>query len=60
MNDYMKVIINALKLWVKNNLPEIATDDEIIKLLAQEDMLPVVADSDGSLLTDENNNILLW
>lgn len=60
MNDYMKVIINALKLWVKNNLPEIATDDEIIDMIAQEDMLPVVADSDGSLLTDENNNILLW
>lgn len=37
-----------------------ATDDEIIALLAQEDMLPVVADSDGSLLADENSNILLW
>lgn len=39
---------------------EIATDDEIIEMLMQEDMFPVVADSDDSLLADENNNILLW
>ena len=45
--------------YIKNK-PEIATDDEIIDMIAQEDMLPVVADSDGSLLADENNNILLW
>jgi hypothetical protein len=29
-------------------------------MLAQEDMLPVVTDSDGSILSDENENILLW
>ena len=39
---------------------EIATDDEIVELLMQEDMLPVVTDSDGSLLADESDNILLW
>lgn len=39
---------------------EIATDDEIIEMLTQEDMLPVVADFDGALLSDENGNILLW
>ena len=39
---------------------EIASDDEIIELLMQEDMFPVVQDSDGSLLADENDNILLW
>jgi hypothetical protein len=43
-----------------NNAIVIATDDEIIELLAQEDMLPIVKDSDGSLLADENENILLW
>lgn len=37
-----------------------ATDDEIIELLAQEDMLPTVTDSDGAILADENENILLW
>jgi hypothetical protein len=41
-------------------IPEIATDDEIIEMLAQEDLLPVVADADGSILTDESENILLW
>ena len=45
--------------YIKNK-PEIATDDEIITLLTEEDMFPVVTDSDGSILSDENNNILLW
>jgi hypothetical protein len=45
--------------FIKNK-PDIATDDEILEMLAQEDMLPVVADSDGALLSDENGNILLW
>ena len=45
--------------YIKNK-PEIATDDEIIEMLAQEDVLPVVADADGSILADENSNILLW
>jgi hypothetical protein len=39
---------------------EIATDDEIMEMLTQEDMLPAIVDSDGSLLADENGNILLW
>ena len=45
--------------FIKNR-PGIATDDEIIEMLMQEDMFPVVADSDGSILSDENDNILLW
>ena len=46
-----------------NNLQfaiNIATDDEIIAMLMEEDMFPVVTDADGSVLADENNNILLW
>lgn len=39
---------------------EIATDDEVIDMLAQEDMLPVVVDTDGGILSDENKNVLLW
>lgn len=45
--------------YIKNK-PDITTDDEIIELLAREDMLPVVSDSDGAFLADENENILLW
>lgn len=45
--------------YIKNK-PEIATNDEIIALLAETDMLPVVAEADGSILGDENENILLW
>ena len=45
--------------YIKNK-PEIATDEEIIDMLAEEDMLPAVADTDGSILTDESENVLLW
>lgn len=46
-----------------NDLPfvnSIATNDEIIEMLAQEDMVPAVTDADGGILADENENILLW
>lgn len=39
---------------------DIATDDEILEMLAEIDMLPTVTDGDGSILADENENILLW
>lgn len=43
-----------------NNAIVIATDDEILEMLAEIDMLPTVTDGDGSILADENENILLW
>ena len=45
--------------YIKNK-PKIATDDEIIDMLIEEDMMTAVTDSDGAVLADENNNILLW
>lgn len=39
---------------------KIATDDEIISMLTELDMLLVVTDSDGAILADESDNILLW
>lgn len=47
-------------LSTKLDKDDIATDEEIIAMLAQEDVLPAVADVDGSILADENENILLW
>ena len=38
---------------------EDATDDEIIDLFAAADMMPVVTDEDGNIMTDENDAILL-
>ena len=35
-------------------------DDELIEIFIEQDMLPVVVDSDESMLADENGNILLW
>lgn len=40
--------------------PDITTDDEVIDMMFETDILPVVADSDDSVLTDENGDILLW
>lgn len=38
----------------------IASDEEIIDILIEEDMLFAITDSDGSILADENENILTW
>lgn len=43
-----------------NDVGEVATDDEIVDILIQEDMLFAFTDLTGSILTDENNNILTW
>jgi hypothetical protein len=45
--------------YIKNK-PKFATNDEIIEMLIQEDMFPIVVDSDGNIMADENENILLW
>lgn len=45
--------------YIKNK-PQIATIEEIISLLFEEDLIASIADSDGSILTDENNNIITW
>ena len=49
------------RLWVSGEVNlEIATDEEIIDLLVEEDMLVAVSDLDGNILADENENVLLW
>lgn len=45
---------------LEGKIPEIANDKEIIDLLIEEDMLPAVCDTNGDILSDENENILLW
>lgn len=39
---------------------EDSTDEEIIDVLVETDMLVAVSDGDGSILTDENCDILTW
>ncbi len=36
-----------------------ATDEEVIDLFLTMDMMPVVTDADGNIITDENDAILL-
>lgn len=54
----------ATKKYVDDSIASIgeaaSTDSEIIDVLIQEDMLFAFTDSTGSILTDENNNILTW
>ena len=51
-------------LTVSNGIPvwesyEEATDDEIIDMLVEVDMMPVLADENGNIMTDETGAILL-
>lgn len=45
---------------IKDINEAMSTDDEIIDMLIEEDMLIAITDSDGSILVDENENILTW
>lgn len=62
-SDYLSHTVQIFEHGIKKigmEYLDIATDDEIIAMLMDEDMFPVVTDGDGSTLTDENGNILLW
>lgn len=48
------------KLDFIKNKPDIATDDELIDVMLETDMLPAVTDSDGAIFADEQGQILLW
>lgn len=48
---------NALYLTPDEN---VATDEEIVALLVQEDMLPAITDVNDSILSDKDGNILSW
>lgn len=58
MKNYMKTIISALQMWIRNEYVK-STDEEIIEMLAQEDTLVAVADGDGAILTTEGS-VILW
>ena len=48
-----------IKLNNKVDKNHAATDDDIIELLVSMDMMPVITDADGNIMTDENDAILL-
>ncbi len=51
--------VETSEMWLLTE-HDITSDDEIIKMLVELDMVAAVADSDNAMLTDENENILLW
>lgn len=50
----------ARKSDLENITVETATDEEVLDMLLGLDTITTVADESGYILTDENNNILLW
>lgn len=56
----IKIIEGSELKKIDEKYLDIATDDEIIEMLMDTDMFPVVTDSDGSMLANENGDILLW
>lgn len=44
--------------FIKNK-PDVATDEDIIDLMLDMDMMPVVQDTDGTVLVDSDNTIIL-
>lgn len=62
--NFIKTLFNAFKVWAENkflthdNIP-VATDKDIIDLMLDVDMMPVVQDSDGTILVDSDDTIIL-
>ncbi len=40
--------------------PEIATTEEIVEMLLENDVLVAIADDNGDIITDEDGNIITW
>lgn len=62
--NFIKTLINALKTWAENKFLtheniSVATDQDIIELMLDMDMMPVVQDADGTILVDSDNTIIL-
>ena len=55
-----QTLSEAQKAQVQENIGVVnATDDDMVDLLIEMDMLPAVADENGNILTDETGAILL-
>lgn len=62
--NFIKTLINALKAWAENKFLtheniSVATDQDIIELMLDMDMMLVVQDTDGTILVDSDNTIIL-
>lgn len=63
MNEYinlsgMKILLEPIVHLIHKSLQR-ASDDEIIDMMTSIDALPVLADENGFIYTDEADNILL-
>lgn len=60
LSDIMVKTVNDLAPDENGNVElPVATDDEIIDMMLENDMLPVIQDTDGSVLVDSDNSILM-
>ena len=44
--------------FIKNK-PDVATDDDIVELMLEMDVMPIVQDTDGTILIDSDNTVIL-
>lgn len=62
--NFIKTLFNAFKAWAENKFLtleniNVATDQDIIDLMLDMDMMPVVQDADGTVLVDSDDTIIL-
>lgn len=64
--NYMKQIIISLKHWVNNNfalkenIPEELTEDEVLQILIECEVIDPVTDENSNILFEQNNTILIY
>ena len=59
MNNYMKIIINAIKEWVSTQIPEETTPEDIIEWMGQESVITPLASTSGQVYLTNDNKILI-
>ena len=64
--NYMKQIIFSLKHWVNNNfalkenIPEELTEDEVLQVLIECEVIDPISNENSNILLDQNNTILVY
>ena len=58
----MKTIISAIKYWVTNEVQidvNVATDDDILNLLIEQDYIDPISSTNESIYTNKNGEIYI-
>ena len=58
MNNYMKIIINAIKQWVSQQVKQVS-DDQFLYWLVEENIVSPVANASEELYVTNNDEIYI-